>query len=266
MPLLNFRDPARIADPEGVLMRRGVLYRSAQPHPAADARTVRELQSHGIRVVIDLRSPEECQEEWAAVEAAGITVVAAPIAPDDDDAIAGPGISALRTSADLGRFYADLAASAPDAVAAAVRAAAGPGAALIHCAAGKDRTGLLTALLLELVGAPDDKIADDYVRTSEALPEIFAALAARHPIALNTADDADTAVADGSRDARRAAARGVVPAPLLQAPREAIEVFLQTVRSRHGNAEGFLLSCGVESAVIDAFRAKAALSSSVTVG
>ncbi|MEV7270264.1 tyrosine-protein phosphatase [Streptomyces bacillaris] len=265
MPLLNFRDPACAADPEGSLVRRGILFRSAQPHPGAGTPAVRELESHGIRVVIDLRSPEERGNEWAAAEAAGVTVVTAPVAPDAGDAgdaIIGPGIAALHTSADLGRFYADLAASAPGAVATAVRAVAGPGPALVHCAAGKDRTGLLTALFLELAGVPDEGIADDYVRTAEALPEILAALADRHQTALNTLpEDLGGKPADP-----RAALRDAAPAPLLQAPREAIEVFLRTVRSRYGGAEGFLLGCGVEAAVIEAFRAKAALSSPVAAG
>ncbi|WP_326770438.1 tyrosine-protein phosphatase (plasmid) [Streptomyces sp. NBC_01591] len=251
MPLLNFRDPASVADPQGDRIRPGILFRSAQPDPVADVDTVGELHAHGIHVVVDLRSPDERgDDDWAAAEEAGITIVRAPIVPDDTDAIAGPGIASLRTSADLGRFYADLAASAPTAVADAVRAAAGPGAALLHCAAGKDRTGLLVALLLELAGVPDDKIADDYVRTATALPEILAALATRHHIALN--DGAFGNEGDG------APGRPVVPAPLLQAPREAIEVFLETMRARHGSAEGFLLGCGVEAAAIDGFRAKAA--------
>ncbi|WP_406016231.1 tyrosine-protein phosphatase [Streptomyces sp. NBC_00984] len=252
MPLLNFRDPASVADPRGDRIRPGILFRSAQPDPVANAGTVEELHTHGIRVVVDLRSPDERGDaDWAAAEEAGITVVRAPVVPDDTDAVAGPGIASLRTSADLGRFYADLAESATAALADAVRAAAGPGAALVHCAAGKDRTGLLVALLLELAGVPDDNIADDYVRTATALPEILSALASRHRIALN----------DGAGDDDEgygAAGRPVVPAPLLQAPREAIEVFLETMRVRHGSAEAFLLGCGVEAAAIDGFRAKAA--------
>ncbi|MFD7498096.1 tyrosine-protein phosphatase [Streptomyces sp. NPDC059832] len=252
MPLLNFRDPASVADPRGDRIRPGILFRSAQPDPVANADTVGELHTHGIRVVVDLRSPDERgDDDWAAAEEAGITVVRAPVAPDDTDAVAGPGIASLRTSADLGRFYAALAESAPSALADAVRAAAGPGAALVHCAAGKDRTGLLVALLLELAGVPDDNIADDYVRTATALPEILSALASRHRIALN--DGA------GDDEGYGAAGRPIVPAPLLQAPREAIEVFLETMRVRHGSAEAFLLGCGVEATTIHDFRAKAAV-------
>ncbi|MFJ7201836.1 MULTISPECIES: tyrosine-protein phosphatase [unclassified Streptomyces] len=177
MPLLNFRDPASSADPRGDRIRPGILFRSAQPDPVADAATVGELYTRGIRVVVDLRSPDERgDDDWAAAEEAGITVVRAPIVPDDPDAAAGPGIASLRTSADLGRFYADLAESAPTALADAVRATAGPDAALVHCAAGKDRTGLLVALLLELAGVPDDGIAS----AATALPAT--ATAAPRPV------------------------------------------------------------------------------------
>ncbi|MFF8618920.1 tyrosine-protein phosphatase [Streptomyces sp. NPDC015350] len=253
MPLLNFRDPAQVADPRGDRVRPGILFRSAQPDPVADADTIEHLRAHAIGVVVDLRSPQERGErDWTAAEEAGIHVVRAPIVPSEGDTTAGPGIESLRTSADLGLFYAGLAESAPTAVADAVRAAAGPGAALVHCAAGKDRTGLLVALLLELAGACDEGIADDYVRTALALPEVFTALAARHRTALNIGPHADGGGHGGKPE------RPVVPVPLLQAPREAIEVFLMTVRARHGSAEGFLAACGVEPAVIDAFRVKAA--------
>ncbi|MEU6018836.1 tyrosine-protein phosphatase [Streptomyces sp. NPDC047515] len=241
MSLVNFRDPAALTDPDGLWMRSGALFRSAQPFPAADRATVDQLHAHGIRTVVDLRGDTESDPaDWAAAEAAGIAVVAARIDPASDTLTAA--MRTMTTAADLGAFYLLMAESAPEAVTAAVEAAARPGGTLLHCAAGKDRTGLTTALLLDLLGVPAEAIAADYVRTTAALPEIFAGLADRHREALNDASAGELAV----------------PPPLLEAPGGAMAAFLTLVGSRHGGTAAFLASCGVGAATLDAFRAKAA--------
>ncbi|MFB7907718.1 tyrosine-protein phosphatase [Kitasatospora sp. NPDC001309] len=251
MSLVNFRDSAVLSDPEGLRIRPGVLYRSAQPFPAADEAVVAQLRACDIRTVVDLRDPRETRpDDWAAAEAAGIAVVAAPVNPATDALTAH--MATMTTAADLGEFYLLLAESAPEAVAAAVEATTRPGAVLLHCAAGKDRTGLLTALLLDLLGVPADRIVEDYARTAEALPQIFANLAERHRTALN---DRGTATRVTDSEGRTL----TIPAPLLQAPAEAMSVFLGHVRTRHGGAEAFLPACGVPAATLAAFRSKAAV-------
>lgn len=239
MSLVNFRDPALGTDPQGSRIRPGVLYRSAQPFPRADYATVAQLRDHDIRTVVDLRGAAESDPaDWAAAEAAGIKVIAARMDPTTDAVMAA--MRTMTTAAELGAFYLLMAEQAPDAVTAAVEAAARPGGVLLHCAAGKDRTGLITALLLELLGVPAEAIVADYARTSEALPQILAHLAERHPThsaALNT--------------------RGSAPAPLMEAPAEAMTAFLDLVRTRHG-AAAFLAACGTSTSTLDAFRAKTA--------
>ncbi|MGY3684722.1 tyrosine-protein phosphatase [Streptomyces sp. TE33382] len=239
MSLVNFRDPALATDPHGSWIRPGVLYRSAQPSPRADHATVAQLCDHGIRTVVDLRGAVESEPaDWAAAEAAGIDVIAARMDPTTDAVMAAMGT--MTTAADLGAFYLLMAEQAPHAVTAAVEAAARPGGVLLHCAAGKDRTGLITALLLELLGVPAEAIVADYARTSEALTQIFANLAERHPT-----------------DPAALNARELAPAPLLEAPAEAMTVFLELVRDRQG-AAAFLADCGTSPSTLDAFRAKAA--------
>ncbi|GAA3476046.1 tyrosine-protein phosphatase [Streptomyces yanii] len=238
MSLINFRDPILGADPEGMRIRPGLLYRSAQPSPHADHATLTQLDDHGIRTVVDLRGIAECEPaDWAAAEAAGITVIAARMAPTTDTIAAA--LQTMTTAADLGSFYLLLAEQSPAAVTAAVEAAARPGGVLLHCAAGKDRTGLVTALLLDLLGVPAEAIAADYARTGEALPQIRANLAERHPAALNDP-----------------ATRDAVPAPLLAAPAEAMTVFLDLMRTRHGGAAAFLTACGTTADTLAAFRSK----------
>jgi protein tyrosine/serine phosphatase len=48
-----------------------------------------------------------------------------------------------------------------------------PGAALVHCAAGKDRTGVVVALALSAVGVPREEVVADYVATGERIEQIL---------------------------------------------------------------------------------------------
>ena len=68
-------------------------------------------------------------------------------------------------------------------IAAGVAAVTGapPGAVVVHCAAGKDRTGLLVALMLRAVGVADADIAADYALSAEYLRERYAAELAEAP-------------------------------------------------------------------------------------
>ncbi|GAA4956873.1 tyrosine-protein phosphatase [Yinghuangia aomiensis] len=241
MPLVNFRDSAVLADPAGRWIRRGVLFRSAQPFPAADAAVVARLREHGIATIADLRGARESEPaDWAAAELAGVDVVAARIEPDGN-ALDG-ALRAIATDADLGAFYLLMAESTTRGLAVAVEAAARPGGVLVHCAAGKDRTGLLTALLLDLLGVPADGIVADYARTNDAIQAIRAGLADRNRAALNEIG------ADGF----------TVPAPLLEAPADAMSAFLERLHARYGGAAAFLAAAGVAAETLDAFRAKAA--------
>ncbi|MFJ2132451.1 tyrosine-protein phosphatase [Streptomyces sp. NPDC087845] len=292
MPLLNFRDPALTADSHRNRICPATLFRSAQPFPAADQDTVRELRARGIRTIVDLRGDSERSDaDWAAAAEAGIRVLWAPLDASAEMEAVDP--RSLRTAEDLGRFYLTLAEITPRAIADAVTAAAAPGATLVHCAAGKDRTGLLVALLLDLAGVPLDEIAEDYARTADALPQIFAALAgAADRSALNAgaadrgalnagaadrgalnagaadrgalnAGAADRSAPNGGGVARSTAGTALgdrsIPPALLEAPAEAIRTFVDGIRTRHGGTEAFLRGCGADAAVIASFRAKAAL-------
>jgi protein tyrosine/serine phosphatase len=71
----------------------------------------------------------------------------------------------------MDHFYIDYVNHAPSEVARALRTIADPrsGAVLVHCAAGKDRTGVICALALSLVGVTRRAVVDDYVRTDERI-------------------------------------------------------------------------------------------------
>ncbi|WP_406454222.1 tyrosine-protein phosphatase [Streptomyces sp. NBC_00876] len=161
----NFRDAGGVGT-----LRRGALYRSG----ALDALTAQgaeRLRELGLRSVIDLRSTPE---------------VAA--APDLHHGL-GPGLahrhipvfSEQRWPADQRELYPAMAEAAGRSSVAVIRRLLAPGAlpALVHCASGKDRTGVTVAIIQTLLGASEAEITEDFVRSNAALGLDGSAAAAR---------------------------------------------------------------------------------------
>ena len=141
----------------------GRLYRSGRPEHLTEEGW-RQAIGQGVRLVVDLRNPSEIGREAQHPQVdesalAGITRVNLPTEDPDDPEfrrICGPLL-------DSPASYADNLALYPEKFAAVFRAVAGAdGAVLVHCSAGRDRTGLVTALLLRIAGVPIETIADDY--------------------------------------------------------------------------------------------------------
>ena len=168
---LNLRDIGGYDGDGGRVVRSGCLYRSDELHTLSDADllTVGEL---GIKVVFDLRSEHERTSRPSRLPAdvellersspslgdGGSTLedqIALGELPDrDDDVFAGVYIDLLDRLAPELRTIVERAVDAPTRP------------LLFHCAAGKDRTGIVAALLLGLLGVADDVILDDYELTS----------------------------------------------------------------------------------------------------
>ena len=114
----------------------------------------------------------------------------------------------------------------PDSIVAALRTIADPpegGAALVHCAAGKDRTGLVVALALEVAGAHREAIVADYAPTSERIAAIVGRLAASPTYARDMVTD----------DPHHHAARP-----------ESMARILELLDERHGSPAGWLREHG----------------------
>ncbi len=122
-----------------------------------------DLHRYGIRTLVDLRCPSE--GEYAPVN--GIRRVAAPIWEFDDAELHRRGRE-KRGRAEHYALWMDYCRSRMANAVAAV-ADAPKGGVLVHCHAGRDRTGIVSALLLSLAGVPDEAIADDYVASQSAL-------------------------------------------------------------------------------------------------
>lgn len=123
---------------------------------------------YGIRTVVDLRSPGECAADPVADPR--FAHVRVPLSDFERSARPDPEDKAEA----LRLWYSEHLEHNAAGIAAAVGAVAdAAGGVLIHCLGGKDRTGIVSALLLRLGGASLEEIEADYVRSEENLRRIF---------------------------------------------------------------------------------------------
>jgi protein-tyrosine phosphatase len=169
----------------------------------------------GLTTVVDLRSPYEVTSEGPgpltrvnSVRHAHHSVLSERGSATDAaaDALAVRRASEISRSLDEVRceHYLAYLEDRPDQVVAALRSVAGaPGAALVHCAAGKDRTGVVVALALTAVGVTRDAVIADYQASSERMDLVVARLRSSKTYAADT--DAHTADEHMARAATMAA-------------------------------------------------------------
>ncbi|RZE05370.1 protein-tyrosine-phosphatase [Streptomyces albidoflavus] len=131
--------------------------------------------AHGVRTVLDLRNDDE-QGADAAPRPDGITTVRLPLEDIEDTAFWEPWFTDWRWGTPL--HYRPFLDHFPERVAATAEAlaAAAPGGVAFHCAAGRDRTGLVSLLLLSLAGATPEEIAADYALSEARMTPVFTAL------------------------------------------------------------------------------------------
>ena len=162
---LNARDLGGYATEDGRETRWGAEVRSDSP--AALTETGRAaLADYGVRAIVDLRLPTELADHPNPfAEPGGHGIVYANVSFIDPAAAPPEAVSTLAEDylPMLDRYRLGVA----EAMAAIARAP--EGVVVIHCAAGKDRTGLISALLLGLVGVAAETIAADYAMTAELL-------------------------------------------------------------------------------------------------
>ncbi|MEO3779183.1 tyrosine-protein phosphatase [Micromonospora sp. B11E3] len=228
--LFNFRDVGGYPTRDGRAVRWGRLYRSDSPH-RIDGADRDAFVALGIRTVIDLRRPTEVARDGRVPELDGLTY--RHIHPEHADWSQAPyeaGSSLARYLADR---YADLAGTGAAGLAEAVGLIADSANApvVVHCVAGKDRTGIVCALTLAALGVSDADIAADYALSTEASQRFSAWVAATMP--------------EGEE----------LPPPFLASPAEAMALFLTELRQGHGSVEGYLRHAGITDAQLAALRA-----------
>jgi protein tyrosine/serine phosphatase len=238
----NFRDYGDYATAAGRRIRPGRLYRSANHAMATDA-DLEGIAALELAVHVDLRRPEERNRSPnRRPEACGAVVISNDIEERPDDAdpwatfLKGSDLTAGSFRDYLTTYYreAPFKARHLDLFARYFQAlgeAEGP--VLIHCAAGKDRTGILAALTHHLAGVHRDDIAEDYLLTNDE-----ARFERRAPMVLQHLAEAT------GREPKEDVVRlvmGVEP-PFLDAAFEAIS-------QAHGSIDGYLTTAlGVDAA------------------
>ncbi|MGP4017324.1 tyrosine-protein phosphatase [Saccharopolyspora sp. 5N708] len=157
--LVNLRDLGGHPTGNGVVTRQGVVYRSDAPH--IDDRAPEHMLRWPPEVVVDLRDSAEVgdrEHPLAAVAAVRHVALLEELQDTDlefDDAVQ-----------ELTAFYQSIINGASKKLVEVFRIVLdADGPALIHCAAGKDRTGVVSALLLSAVGVRRDAIVADYLHT-----------------------------------------------------------------------------------------------------
>jgi protein tyrosine/serine phosphatase len=265
---VNVRDVGGMPTTDGSVTAEKRLLRADNLQALSDPDVSRLVQEFGLTRVIDLRSVAEVTSEGPGPLAAvgSVEHVHHSVIPAEDDltwtnrdrhqiSSAEPTVdevseavvsevllaraeryAALDPDDVVSGHYLGYLADRPDSVVAALRAISGsPGAALVHCAAGKDRTGVIVALALLAVGVEREAVIADYVATAERIGAILTRLRASTTYAQGVnqvSDEQHTPRASGMRR------------------------FLEQVDQRHGGVERWLADQGFDAADVDRLRRK----------
>ena len=244
---VNVRDLGDLPTEDGQKTARARLLRgdNLQDLSAADVRKL--VRDIGVTTIVDLRSSNELAAEGPAPLDAVASVRHAhhPVLPEvgsNTDIIADALLA--RDRMDKFRYprdpvcghYLGYLEDRPDQVVGALRSIAhAEGAALVHCAAGKDRTGVVVALALTVAGVPAEAVVADYAASGERTEAIMARLRRS-----------------------RLYARDVTSKPAqLQRPRaETMAAFLEQMDARYGGVASWLTDHDMSAADLAALRVK----------
>jgi protein tyrosine/serine phosphatase len=175
----NVRDLGGLHTADGHLTRWGAVVRSEAPH-LLTAEGWTAVQRHNIRTIVDLRNDDEIKPDLAP-RPADLHVLRAPL--DASQAVEFWNRWATGGQIATPLYYRPFLDCFRQRIASALGAIAHarPGGVLVHCAQGRDRTGLVTLVLLALLGVPAEDIAADYVLSARRLAPLFARLGQQDP-------------------------------------------------------------------------------------
>lgn len=232
--VFNLRDVGGYPVAGGGSVRWRTLFRSDALH-RLDAAGAAALAGLGLRTVLDLRSQAEVEIAPSPVRG---RVTHLPLLADLADLAALPVLpESTGGRLDLSIIYRYFVEECGDRIAAAIGELTSDDAfpALVHCSAGKDRTGVVIALILAVLGVPDEVIAADYALSAAYLdPEQTAAIGQLQ---------ASTGLGDELTTA------------LLASPPELILWVLDRVRAAAGSAERYLGAHGLTGEALTSLRA-----------
>ena len=225
---LNFRDLGGYATADGRRLRWRRLFRSDGLHGLSESDVRLLCDDVGLSDVIDLRSSMELASEGrGALEREAIDFHHAPLFDGDTVRASGEQPATLTLS---DRYFGLVeVAKKPIARVVSILSEA-EGAAVYHCAAGKDRTGVISAVLLGLLGVRDEVIVADYALTRDNLDAIVERLQ--------------------SLEGYREMLEALPPDTMHAEPKTMIEL-LGRIRERYGSMRGYAESAGIDDTTLD---------------
>ena len=220
----NLRDIGEYPARGGAQTLPGRLFRS----DAARFTDGPDLAGLGLRTVVDLRDDREAELRPTGLDALVPAVLRRPLDPHSL-------LSEISEDSPdpLGELYLAFTRERGAKLAEIVTDLARPGAlpALVHCAAGKDRTGVVIALVLSAIGVPDDVVAADYAITSTNLAQAFFDGLPAESVGADPGDEV---------------LRGARP--------ESMTTLLHALTAEYGTTHGYLVAHGVPDEAIDHLR------------
>jgi protein-tyrosine phosphatase len=234
--LLNARDLGGLGSASGHTTVRRRVVRADNLNKLAPV-GVKALVAYGVRTVIDLRDPRELKRfpnPLVGAPPQGVVFVNVPL-------ISGAEWEAIKDPSRMAEGYVLTARLSHANIARAIAAVAdaSPGGVVIHCHAGKERTGIVAALLLSLAGASDATVADDWIASDAYLQPLYEEW---------LANETDPTV-------RANRAEGFVTLA------EHILDVLTHIRRSYGSLEEYLLAGGVRPDQVDRARRRLVVSS-----
>jgi len=177
---VNFRDLGgyRTADGRTVAWRRLFRADGLNKLTPADRAQLRDL---GLSTVIDLRTTDEAAQRGSfPVDEVPVRYVGLPLT---DVLPATEDLPAWKEAAYVATRYGAMVSDGGPVLTEAIRVLASGDSlpAVMHCSAGKDRTGVLSALVLAFLGVPDETIVEDYALSAAAMERLLGRLMTEYP-------------------------------------------------------------------------------------
>ena len=227
---VNFRDLGGYVANGGLRTRWRTLFRADGLGELTEA-DLSVLRALGIRTVIDLRSGQELERGRFDVDAHPVAFHHFPFIEELPDAEAferRPGL--------LGAQYQEMLSGAGAQILAALQVLAAPDAlpAVFHCTAGKDRTGVLSAIVLSLLGVDEPTVVADYALSGEAMERLRAKLILKYPDGRDAIENLDE---------------------VFSADPSQMELLLDHLRERYGSVDEYVAGIGAGPGLVEGLRA-----------
>jgi protein-tyrosine phosphatase len=225
---VNFRDLGGYRTTDGRMVAWRRLFRADGLNrlTASDRSQLAEL---GLTTVIDLRTQDEAEQRGSfPVDEVPVRYVSLPLT---DVLPAAEDLPDWREAAYVATRYGAMVSEGGPVLTSAIGVLASADAlpAVVHCSAGKDRTGVLSALVLAFLGVPDETIVEDYALSADAMERLLERLKAEYPEAQEVVEQFAPAILH------------VVP--------ETMEQFLAALHLEYGSYDELADSLGLVEAV-----------------